>query len=173
MFDFKLTKKGDLDLDYADCVGRPQKVSFVVAKQDAQRISYLVTPLKPPEWKTAQQRISFRYGTGFETKFTDNSLQDNDELVQAVMLALRTEENDVYNSNVGTKLYQLRHKVIHTEDELSALADSIGQVVNEILPGATVKLVECEYPDAGFFRYESYVIEIHYNGKKLLDYILL
>lgn len=172
MFDFKLTKKGDLDLDYGS-YGTPQKVSFVVGDYEAQRIKFMVTPLVAPNKKPAQQRISFKLADVPETDFTSKNLQDDEELAQAIRLALRTELYDVYDSSIGTRLYQLRHKMVKSEDELQGIADKIGMIVDDLLPGAKTELIAEENSDAGFFRYESYTIAVTYNGKKVADYILL
>ena len=173
MFDFQMTKKGDLELDYDESWNVPQKISFVVSDYEAQRIKFLVKPLVPPERKPAQQRISFRFANLPEPRFALKTLQDTDELAQAIRIALRTETNDVYDGSVGTKLYQLRHKTIRSKEDLQAVADKIKVIVNDILPGADTALVDEEYSDAGYFRFESYTIEIWYGGKKIADYILL
>lgn len=172
MFDFKLTERGDLDVEFGNELDAPQKVSFNVGAYEAQRIKFTVTPLKVPKKKSAEQRVSFRFVEMTPTSFQESCLQDEDELAQSLMLALRTESGDVYNSDVGSKLYRLRHKTITSKKDLKKIADAASVIVDEILPGATARVIDTEYPEAGFFRYESLLLEISYGGKKLIDYIL-
>lgn len=173
MFDFKLTKKGDLDLDYGDDVGVAQKVTFVVSDQEVQRISFVTMPLKVHTKPPAEQRISFKFASFDDTSFVEKSLQDDDELAQAVYLALRTEAGDVYDRNAGTSFYQLKHMIVKTGADLNRIANRIATIVGEILPGAEIELSEQEYPDAGYFRYQSYVVIIRNGGRKILELPLL
>lgn len=173
MFDFKLTKKGDLDLDYGDDINSVQKVSFVVSDYEAQRIRFVTMPLAVQPKKPAEQRVSFKLADIEDTSFVEKSIQDEDELMQAVYLALRTESGDVYDRNVGTVLYKLRHMVVRDEAELKQLAVRIASIVNKVVPGADIELLEEEYPDAGFFRYQSFVIRILLGDRKILELPLL
>lgn len=173
MFDFKLTKKGDLDLDYDDSLNVSQKVSFVVSDYDVQRIQFVTMPLTVQPKKPADQRISFKLVDIEDTSFKEKDIQDDNEIAQAIYLALRTEAGDVYDRNAGTNFYQLRHQVVKNDADLDRIAGYVANIVNDRFPDADVELAENEYPDAGFFRFQSYVIRIKVGKGKTLELPLL
>ena len=173
MFDFKLTKKGDLDLDYDDSINVPQKDSFVVSDYDVQRIQFVTMPLTVQQKKPADQRISFKLASIDDTSFVEKAVQDDDELVQAIYLTLRTESGDVYDGDAGSNFYQLRHQMVKDDQELQRIAGRVASIINDRFPEAEVEFGDEEYPDAGFFRFQSYIVCVKIGDKKILELPLL
>ena len=110
MFDFKLTKKGDLDLDYDDSIDVPQKISFVVSDYDVQRIQFVTMPLTVQQKKPADQRISFKLASIDDTSFVEKAIQDK----RRQMLAAAKQE-DFQTAAL------LRDEMLLMEDRLQAI----------------------------------------------------
>lgn len=168
MFDFKLTEKGDLAEEAIDQFP-VQKITFSVSEHDVQRISFIVTPLVVKNAPQGEQEISFRFTNQNYADFTESSVQDEDELNQALLLALKTEANDTYDSDVGTGFYKLKHTMIKSDSDIVKLKDRASEIVRSMLPDATVEIVTKEYPDAGYFRYATCVVVIYDDDVKIAE----
>lgn len=168
MFDFKLTESGDLD-DEEDLYYPNQKISFSVSKADVQRVKFIVTPLVAKARKCGEQNISFEFTERRPSGFAGAKVQDEDEAVQALLLALKTEKNDTYMQDAGTELYKLRHRMVATEQGFKRLQNDVERIVKEILPDAKVVLISKDYPASAYFRYETYIIEIYDGGTKIAE----
>lgn len=168
MFDFKLTKSGDIE-DSRDSFSSSQKITFSVSPQDVQRLSFLIMPAVPKAKKKGEQEISFRFTDRRKNSFTESSLQDDEEASQALLINLKTELGDTYGTDVGSSLYKLKHAMVKDDADFEELKDRASAIVRGFLPDATVKLVKEEYPDAGYFRYAAYVVEVYDEDLKVAE----
>ena len=130
MFDFKLTKKGDLDLDYGS-YGTPQKVSFVVGDYEAQRIKFMVTPLVAPNKKPAQQRILFKLADVPETDFTSKNMQD-DEINSSAKEANEKSSEVTSDEDVMSNIDYAFNKYEASKNKLDDVIDEIDALLNKL-----------------------------------------
>lgn len=168
MFDFKLTKDGDIEEESGYSLPK-QTISFSVSPYEVQRIKFLVSPKTIMAPLRGEQNISFRFNQPRDNGFSDGITQDEDEDVQALLLHLKTEKNDTYAEDVGSAFYKLKHYMVASDTDLQKLSNAAAEIIQDYLPDATVKVVSADYPDAGYFRSESYIVEIYRDDTKVAE----
>jgi biotin synthase-like enzyme len=93
------------------------------------------------------------------------------EAIQAIRIALRTEKNNIRNLDVGSYAYQMHHSLYKKKNDLKKIQEYIQEVVNTILPEATVTVGYADDEAAGYFRHQAVKAHINYYGKPLDEFI--
>lgn len=171
MYDIRLTEAGDLDLDFEKPVSS-FKVKFSYVDYGRQRVSFIIAPPSMAQKKNAAQRVSFKFSNGIgDYKLQDKSMDTLEEAVQAIRVALRTENKDVHDLNIGSYAYQLHHQLYRKKADLEDTKLYIQKVVDTILPDTEVSVEYAADERAGYFKYQAVKVHIDYNGKKLDEFI--
>jgi hypothetical protein len=171
MYDLKLTESGDIDIEIEQPIST-YKVSFSVVEHARQRVRFIIMPPSVGTKKSALQKISFKFGDILQNyKAQDKSLDDIHEATQAIRIALRTEKGDTHNQDMGSHAYQIHHKLYTNKKDLEDIQDYIQEVVDAILPGASVTVTYTEDAAAGYFKYQAVKVHIDYDGKQVDEFV--
>lgn len=174
MIDFAINNKGDLTFDRYSPINI-FKLSFRTTKYPIFQIQFL------QEDQHIERDIK---DNCFVVKFITTNLNDKkhkqnkaihnlDELRQRVMIALRTEENELTDSNLlGSKLYIYKHKDILSLDVQQGIIDTITNYLNNMLDGIyniEVKVIPKKIDNPFFCQNLS--IYIFLNDELLYDFL--
>ena len=172
MFDFRLTKTGDLDCINDQPLSKFH-LTFSLSKYKAQRINFVSIPNVVPPKKKGAQKIIFRTMQPMDPyKIKELNARDFEEAIQAIMIALRTELSDTIDYDIGSRLYQKRHSIFTgQEDELKDIGLIVSSVVGSILPDASAKVEYGEHKDAGYFKFQCLIITIRYEDESETIYM--
>lgn len=171
MFDLKLTESGDIDVSTERPISS-YKVSFSLVDIARQRISFIIAPPSVGLNKKAPLKISFKYIKSFDDyKVQDKPVDDLHEAIQAIRIMLRTEKNNVRNLDIGSHTYQMQHSLYRKENDLEDIQGYIQEIVNTILPEATVTAKYADDEAAGYFRHQAVKVHIDYEGKTLDEFV--
>lgn len=172
-FDLKLTESGDLQTEMRTDISS-FKLSFVVSEFSSQRVSFTTEPMTFPKKKKNCQRIIFNYvNTDNDFKLQNASVEDTEEQIQALRIALRTELGETTNYDIGTTAYKLQHYIISGDSDLETLATTIQDFVDEYVSNVTATISYVDNEKAGNFRYQAVTVTLtdNFSGKKLTEFI--
>ena len=156
MLDLEMTDNGDLAWSSVSSSGAFH-LRFALADYKTQHIHFLCRPTSCLQNKHRKgQHIRFCFAEpGEEFKVQTGLVQNEDERLQALYIALRTELGDVNDDTVGSDFYKEAHHIIADANDLSAIRDKAAEVVERFFPGS---VLEAEYsicPEAKNFKYQS------------------
>src|SRR5574344_960007 len=117
VFDFKLTDSGDLDESMALPISK-FNLGFHLTNYALQRINFFIT-VRPGDnnIKTHQQRLSFKFTVPEDYQYKQKNIEDTDEIIQAIRIALKTEIGDTYDYDIGSTLYQTKHTIYKSDED--------------------------------------------------------
>lgn len=172
MFDFKLTKTGDIEFSNEKPISKFH-LMFSLSDYKSQRIKFLTIPETIPEKRKSAQRITFRTVPSSEIyAYNENNIENFEESLQAIMIGLRTELTDTLDYNIGSNMYKTRHNIYTgNKEDLSNASSIANEVVHSILPDASVRVEYGEHESGGYFQYQCLIITIEYGDKSETIYM--
>ena len=156
MLDLEMTDNGDLAWSSVSSSG-DFHLRFALADYKTQHIHFLCRPTSRLQNKHRKgQRIRFCFAElGEEFKVQTGLVQNEDEQLQALYIALRTELGDVNDDTVGSDFYKEAHHIIAGESDLSAIRDKAAVVVTQFFPEASLEADYVICPEGENFKFQS------------------
>lgn len=168
MFDIKLTDTGDLDLENMSFKD-PFRLTFCLAEYKSQRVTFLSAPYNVPLKKNDGQKISFSFISNLDDELKqDKPVEDNEELIQAMRIAFRTEQGDILDDTVGTDFYHNFHSMIRSDADLEKIADEAAIIVADYFPDAETRISYKIAPEAENFKFQAVTITVVDENNKVL-----
>lgn len=166
MIDLELSEKGDIVCDVEQNISQFE-LSFMLSVYKGQVVQFLSIPNKLP--KDDGYEISFRYIDPKTSSELQNKRIDNtDEIIQALNIALRTELGDVHDESIGSDIYKNIHNTIAGTSDTEKLCTAISNVVSNYLTNVSVSVEFKDDTRAGNFRYQAIVVQIKDSKGKLV-----
>ena len=167
--DFEITKTGDLAIVEKETADTFQ-VRFRIGDPGLQ-VSFFLLP-GASEAPSGSFGLSFSTANkGVLTGVSAAVIENDDELVQRIWIALATELGDLRNrADVGSKISLVRHKPLFSQTVLDELQLVAQNAISSLVSDATI----VARPELGTgFLYCSHVSLYVYRGGKLLTRVPL
>lgn len=170
MIDLELTDTGDIAWSSVSSDGR-FRLRFTLAEHKGQHIHFLCMPSGKMRnlRKKEGQHIRFRFAeTGEEYKIQSGLVKENQEKLQAMFIALKTELGDVNDEYVGSDFYKVRHNIIANTNDLDEIRSSAAEVVRQFFPNGTLEAEYAICPEAKNFKYQSVRFTLRDEDNKVI-----
>ena len=166
MIDLELSEKGDIVCDVEQNVSQ-FKLSFMLSEYKGQVVQFLSIPKKIPQ--NNGYEISFKYiNPKTSSDLQSKRVENTDEIIQALNVALRTELGDVHDESIGSEIYKNIHNTISSNADTEKLCTIISNVVNDYFTNVSVTVTFKDDTRAGNFRYQTIVVRIEDSKGKLI-----